>query len=514
MGHADSRGREQMYKKRFAKWGFQKNSRRLTAASSASAGKDDSWTGTERRLDLCEDLLSMPASPTTGHHDSLVLTILTSVRVCSVAFFESVQSPGGCLAPQRIPQNHLLPEHTQEISFSIKLVMDLLNRGQGNLAGRVARKSFLLLEDMLLVQSPALIWNLLEMMHNMVVMRHERLFQMLLGHLTALAGRRIPKNHPLSAMLRGLRGLVTYLETLVFNSSGSDSTSQSASSTPSSTDGDQVGTLDNSWPISSGLSSLLAQAWTLNAEVLFKRFDARLFQLYCHVHWETCSIAPPSAILGAADKWITHGDAQQIFSPATEAHLVKEAFEISPAEKIWVLQHMLGPREDVLPPRDYKTLRTSSIAALREKSDLILRREAGYTGDPSVLLSMMAVLITAKMIEVWPVLLDGTTISEGVGVPHGEAGHVACAMKTLMQLKREEVGDRSGTSPDMIEQIQSVVALREYANGFTNPQVIREMWRLQEALTDAGRYEEATEVERESLRRLETYIEDIPADFA
>src|SRR5882757_579569 len=217
-----------MYKKRFTKWGFQKNSRR-SAAAVQTLMKDEFRQGASRKPGPPEELGSLPSFPGLGHDEGLMLMFLTSVRICSVAFFEPMQSHDGFLASQqRPPANHPWPEQTDEISFTFKLVMDLLDRGHGNLAGRMARKAFLLVEDMLTIEGPALVWNLLEMMHHMVALRHQQLFQMLLVHLTALIDGRMPKSHPVSAMLRGLRRLVASLTSVMSTSESSVPTSSSS----------------------------------------------------------------------------------------------------------------------------------------------------------------------------------------------------------------------------------------------------------------------------------------------
>lgn len=74
----------------------------------------------------------------------------------------------------------------------------------------------------------------------------------------------------------------------------------------------------------------------------------------------------------------------------------------------------------------------------------------------------------------------------------------------------EHGGD--GAPADAVERMRSVVTLREYADGETDPQVVREMWRLEDALVAAGEYGEAREVGHTALRRLEMYIQDIPVD--
>jgi len=350
-----------MYKKRFAKWGFHKNSRRSAAAVPTLTTKDECRKGSSRKPGPPGELGSVFAFPGLGYHDGLMLMFLSSVRICSVAFFESIQSRDGFLASlhQQPPTDQPWPEHSDEVSFTFKLVIDLLDRGHGNLAGRMARKAFLLVEDMLTLDGPALVWNLLEMMHHMVTLRHAQLFQMLLAHLIALTDSWMPKSHPISAMLRGLRGFVASL-TSVVTTPGRSSTTSSSSPSPS-TGGDGTTTTAGPWLLSRPLSSLIERAWTLNAEILFDHFDARLFPLYCHIHWRSCSIAPPAAIVGTARQWFSQVEAQQTSRAAAEAHCAEGLFDITPVEDK-MLQRLLTPRMDASPPR---TTRCSSRAASR-----------------------------------------------------------------------------------------------------------------------------------------------------
>jgi hypothetical protein len=513
--------REQMYKKRFAKWGFQKNSRRSAAAVQTLTTKDECRRVVSRKPSPPGELSSVPHFPGLGHHDGLMLVFLTSVRVCSVAFFESVQSRDGFLASlqQRPPTDQPWPEKTKDVSFTFKLAVDLLDRGHGNLAGRTTRKAFLLVEDMLTLEAPALVWNLLEMMHHMVTLHHAQLFQMLLAHLIAMIDGRIPKTHPLPAMLHALRGLLASLASVVSTSGGSSLTSSSASSSSSSsppTSGDRTTTTAGRCPLSRALSSLLERAWILNAEILFDHFDPRLFQLYFRINCDLCSISPPAGIFGGADQWFGHIEAQQTSGAAAEAHRAESLFEITPVEEDRMHQRLLAPRMDASPPQDYEMLRASSVAALREHGNAILSKGVDFTGNTTTTLRILAGMVKAKVLEEWPAVVERSGVASSVTtrVTRVHAGSVACAIRTLMDLNPEHGSDGLGVPLDAVERIRSVVALREYADGETNPQVVREMWLLEDALVAAGEYGEAQEVGQNAFRRLEKYIQDIPADPA
>jgi len=83
-----------------------------------------------------------------------------------------------------------------------------------------------------------------------------------------------------------------------------------------------------------------------------------------------------------------------------------------------------------------------------------------------------------------------------------------------MDLKPEHGSGGPGASSDTVERIRSIVALSEHAYAETDPQVVREMWLLEDALVAAGEYGEAQEVGQNALCRLEKYIQDIPVDSA
>lgn len=501
--------REQMYKKRFSKWGFHKNAKRPSVATTVRPlKKKDACKGAASR-----EASSMPALLKLDHRDGPMLMFLTSVRTWSVAFFESVRYRDGLLVsgqPQRPTyQQHLYD--TKEANFAFKLVIDLLDRGCGDLAGRMARKAFLLVEDMLMLEGPVLVWNLLEIMHYMVTLGHVRLFSMLLAHIIALANGKLPENHPLLALLRGLRGLVASITSLsIISAPRTSPPSLSYSVQSSSTRSEDENTTSLAPEIlSSTLPSLLERAWTLNAEILFDHLDSRLFQFYFSMLWESCSIGPPASFVGAGDQWAS----QIAVQPMIDATTVPEELRANIfVEEDRMTQCLLSPRMDASPPLDYEMLRTSSLATLRECGDAIFSKGPSFNGDTTKLLGMMAGLGTAKALEGSPPVLERSDTADYATIllARIHAGNVACVIRALMDLDTEHsVGGPSG-SLNSVERIRAVVALREYANGETDPQVVREMWLFQDALVAVGEHDEAQKVERNAHCRIEKYISDIP----
>ena len=409
---------------------------------------------------------SVPTLPRLGHREDLMLTFLTGVQIWNVSFFDSVQSYE--ISMDSFQQGSAT---FKEVGFTLKLATDLLDRGHGSLAGRMARKAFLLLENMLTLEGPAFVWNLLEAMHHMMTLRHVQLFRMLLAHLIALADGRMLKTHPFLTMLRSLQILVANLIT-----NGSIMS----------------------------LPVLLEQAWILNAKLLFDHFDPRLFPLYLHIHWDSWSMNLPSFIVSAANQWFGRIEAHHIPNAAAEAH---------GAEENRMHQRLLAPRMDASPPRDYRMLRVSNIAALWDHWSTIVSRGLDLN---AISLRILAGLGNAKVIEEWSAINEPSEAASNVTarVPRIHAGNLACAMRTLLDLHHKHNDGVPGPLLDVVEQNRSILALREYAYGEIDAHVVWDMWSLEDALIAAGEDGAAQEVGGDALRRLEKYMQDIPADSA
>lgn len=501
-----------MYKKRFTKWGFQKNSKRSTV-------KEGECVRVPRaRRRGPGEIVRVPTLLELAEDDSTMLMILTNVRLWSVSFFETLQpnrSDGD--NPQQIPtESQLRQFKTKEANFAFKLVIDLLDRGHGLLAGRMARKAFLLAEGMLTLEGPALVWNLLELMHYMVT-GHEQLFQILLGHLMALAREAMPGTHPFISMLRGLQRLATSLRRI-----GSASGPSQFSSSDSSAGNSHSSLIDPRLQ-STNLSALLKRAWIINAEMLLHNFDPRLFPLYFRIlypTWDTCSIPAPARLIGAAKQWFCLLEAEHLLNNAAGGltvghHAIKLlAYTLPKEDKM--LESLLTPLSKGLADDStqiYEFLRGSSITAVQDGRHSVSDKKQKLDIDSTISLRMLAVLATAKVLESTCLAGELSEAAEPTmtDVPTVDPAPVASAIRTLIGLA-EEGGADSLSSTNNVERMRAVVTLRGYGEGETDPQVVRDMWLLQDALTAAGRHEEAQEVERDAYRRMEKYIEDIPVD--
>ena len=467
-----------MYKKRFAKWGFQKNSKRSGTKRVSS-----------KELGPLLGVDSLPTTPYLDGYDDSILTVLTSVRTYSVAFYESVRSRSSVF-----PTEHLCPAQPQEISFTCKLVIDLLDRGYGDLAGRMARKAFILLEDMLKLEGPAVLWNLLDLLNQVLVAGQQRLFEMLLAHLTALAKKRTSQNHPLLVMLRGLQRFVTTQR------STSSTPQSSGTGTPSSLLSTSSPGGQNPWHV---VSMILEQAWSLNAEVLFNNFDGRLFHLYCRVGWDLCSFTPPPAIVDAVQGWVKVTSTRQISGVDSYIDdskcLLNTDFPLQEHE----LPNTSVTGPDAALPQWYEVLHKRSTAAMKNYGSSTL---SDGTADRNVLLHTLAALVPAEVFEESPQIVEGSNESTNI-MSHSRVSHLAFMLRTL-----NDIGASStlGIHLDSVERTRAIITLLEYARGETSPQVMQEMWLLEDALLAAGRYSEAAETRQSALHRLEIYVQDIP----
>ena len=435
--------------------------------------------------------------PSLDDNDDSILTVLTSARTFSVQYYESVRSRTGML-----PTDHLCPAQPQEISFTFKLVIDLLDRGYGDLAGRMARKAFLLLDDVLKIEGPALLWNLLDLLNQVLAARQEQLFEMLLAHLIALVDGQISRTHPLLVLLRGLRRLVATLGT------STDTSDSSVMGTPSSLLSTSNPGGEDPWRT---ISMILEQAWSLNAEILFKNFDGRLFHLYCRVHWDLCSFTPPVAIVDAARRLAKINSIRQVCGNAKCIGNSESLFNPVAAQQEDKLHSMFVAGTEPTLPQWYDVLQKRSTAALKSYGNSTL---SSGTADRNVLLRTLAALVPSEIFEESPHM--GKRSSESTNtttVSHSAVSHLAFTLRTLNDLVPEEAGDTLGIHLTAVERARAIVVLLEYARGENSPQVVQEMWLLADAFLVEGRYSEAMETRNSAIRRLEIYVQDIPTPY-
>src|SRR3569833_314229 len=217
-----------MYKKRYAAWGFYKNSRRAqlgTNGEHPAAAEPRRETGgakqpaaVQKKVGQTVPLLAL--TPSTTRYETLSLFFMTKIHEFVRSYYDkpalsplppSIDSPDGSTnAPSFIPYSQ--PFDSEPINRSIKLTAELLGRGHGLLAGKLARKAFLHLDGMFSLESPILLWNLTEMMYNMATKKQFQLLRLFLAQLSGLSRKRLVPGHPLPQLLHALNSTLDLLD--------------------------------------------------------------------------------------------------------------------------------------------------------------------------------------------------------------------------------------------------------------------------------------------------------------
>lgn len=497
-----------MYKKRFTQWGLSKNTKRSNSSSEPesivaerSLNKILPWK-TPGRVTI----VPIPLAPGSSRQDSLTLATLASVSAWSTAYFEGM----ACSTITR-PR----PTIVVDFVFALKMVNNLLDRGEGQLAGRVTRKAFLMLESSLTLDNPALIWNVLEAMYQMTTLRQYTLCRMLLFHLSALVDRQMTSSHPFATMLHALRELLV-------DGDIADGESQVVSPpsiemiSPSATTPATSSLVSNDSPPLSPFQSLLGQAWAFNVDIIFKNLDMDFFGLYCNIDWDSCALDLSARELSAARDWFVQVEARREFD------LAMEAFQ-EPITMNGLGSNDGGALEDLPPgseqqlsfslPADFATLRTNSITALTRIWKTFLDDPASLGSDGTSMIRVLASLVSAESLP-WPILPIETNMAASLSPQLTKlyAGHIAGAMRTLLDLRLgagiEQENNMTGDS--IVDSVAVIIMLNEIAYGSTDPRVVRELWSLQEAFSMNGEYERAEQAQHDALRRIEEYVSGIP----
>jgi len=499
-----------MYKKRLAKWGFRKNTKRGETAGASLTLINE--THENHQVLPPGEPTAVALSPGLDPIESLKLMVLTGVQTWSLAFFESLKLR--VVSEQQPYSGAQLTSPVKEMSSAFKLVVDLLDRGHGLLAGRVARKAFILAEDMFVSEAPILLWNLLEMMHHVVTRHHAQLFHLLLTHLTTLVDDQMPKAHPFSVMLRGLKELFLILTRSALGSSSSASSSSSRPSAPMCGSDVPLAVVDH-WFVCHNFLPLLEQAWILNAKILFANFDPRLLGIYYCLNCDTSSIDLPRIMIRDAERWFSQIDEQQNTSGTMVTRTANEFTLSDLVEKERILQTLFS--QDVVYSllREFQILRATSTAKFQGSGESSVRELPSSTGEDTMLLPMLAWLTTAKILQGYATTINGSrTANSTTELTRLDVDNIAFAIKILVDLNATNMNGQYSAFLGAVERIRALVAMRVYASGTMDPQTIREMWLLQDALVTVGKYDEATEIEQEAQSRVEKYIQEIPISMA
>lgn len=437
-----------MYKKRFAKWGFHKN------ATRSRPGKP-------------VELTSPARTPAITTVDACTMALFAGINLWSTTFFQSADFKQ-CLASNGAWRQR--PTHSisgrpasqydpERASYAFRLVARLLRDGHGVLAGRLARKAFVQVEDMMLIEGPSFIWNLLDIVHAILVMGQGKLFQMLLVHLVGLADTfRVCRNHPAALILGSLMQLARH------------------------------------WSAEMGagclvLRDIVERAWVLNAGIVLDNFDARLLLLYYRLMWDATPAALPEGKLRAVDLWLPLLDDKV---PVVAAALQDANPCIDSAAK------PAGQAESdtCTEPPEYERIRDSTAGALR----------ARYITDgvsPNMKVRIIQGLIKSRIAEG-----KDSNVRASSHALRLFARVLAFSTKVLVDVDVETEGDIDVA----IDRLRGVVALREYGQDPRNPIVIHDLGLLEALLRRKGFEEDANDLRQEALRRLESYVRDIPVD--
>jgi hypothetical protein len=549
-----------MYKKRFSKWGFHKNARRVASEQSLSSVRTKETVSTaqsnpHQTLPVVTTT-PLPALPTLSDQDNLAIKLLSNVRSCTLAFFE---------AP--VIQNSLL---ACDICYDFKLAVDLLDRGYGELAGRSARKGFLYLENICALEEPAMVWNVLEIMHHLLKTRHVQLFQMVLAHITSLIGARMPATHPLPVMLRALQSTVVAFR----------KTSRALCQASNS----KAGPFPTKPPVDADLdsfiysfSSLLERAWILNVELLFERFNIGLMGLYTHVHWDNCSIQAPIKVFETTNSWFSQIDGDIALGKFIEIEASTEPprtlndiclYEMLHNESIVhavEIDSKPGPELNIFAP-ECDNLRENALTSLWRHWNLAMSKDTNrgpLASDTGLLMRSLAGLFKEKLFDSAEAVaisrygtpsnsamlssIHSSPSSTSTSSPPSTASsiftssddsspttpsdipssirdsrfyshphrlhNISCVLSTLLDMPTSAQPCPATFEETKVEVTKTIIGLRNYATP-TDPSIIHELWRLEDALAKLGRADEATEARSEAERRCNEWISDIPAGAA
>ncbi|PNP80564.1 hypothetical protein FNYG_06163 [Fusarium nygamai] len=443
----------QMYKRRFTKWGFYKSKQRnvkTACKNKTPTPKITSETQKWPNTTLCQSQ-SLILSPSPDPLETSSLEFLTSIHDWSNSFYESLYTDGLQLqniqsSPRTAKINRYDPEG---LSFAFRTIVELIQRGKGILAGRLTRKAFLDIENMLQVEAPLFIWNVLEIMYHMVRLGQTQLLGMLLMQLVELASNIHEMQHPVIKMLKSLQKAVYLWE--------------------------KHATLEK--------MHLLEQAWALNADIIFRNYDSRLLVMYYRLVWESSCIKLGEDQLDGLDKWFS---AVKSKIPHEDSYFQQAVLFTDP-----------NSTEDAEPPRDYEITKALCVSAIQHRCTMTF-------GESNMTSLVRLGLLKSRVLDE----IDEQSSDE---IPQShtrfQARVMAYLIKVLMDVDRE-----LGLDVNVADRMRNKIALREFGYSSTSPQVIHDMWQLEAFLHKEGHVAEAARIRKETYKRLEDYVDQVPVN--
>ncbi|KAF4343707.1 hypothetical protein FBEOM_2294 [Fusarium beomiforme] len=448
---------DQMYKKRFTKWGFYKNKQRNTETvrkNKTQAGKYTPQTQKKKRQsDTQCQREPMILCPKQSHLETASLEFLTSIHGWSSLFFESLATEGLHLQnihpSQRTAKiNRYDPEG---LSFAFRTIVELIQRGQGTLAGRLTRKAFLDIEPMLHVEAPLFIWNVLEIMYHMARLGQTQLLGMLLTQLIELASNLHDTTHPVIKMLKSLQKAVYF------------------------------------WQKDAALEKmpLLEQAWALNADIICRNSDSRLLVMYYRLIWESSCIKLRMEQLEGLDKWFS----------AVESKIPHKEYSFQQD----ILYSDPMTTDEAMLPKDYEITKNLCVSAIQHRCTMRF-------GESNMASLVRLGLLKSRVLEE----LKGhpsDAKSQMQSYARFQARVTAYLIKVLIDVDTE-----LGLDVDVADRMRNKIAMREFGYSSTAPQVIHDMWQLEDFLRRRGQEAEAEDIRRETYKRLEEYVNQVPVN--
>ncbi|KAK2772877.1 hypothetical protein CKAH01_13781 [Colletotrichum kahawae] len=459
----------QMYKKRFTKWGFQKNARRDRHGKDVGSRSSRDSGPPPTAVIKAATVLRTPRILHLGASDAAQLAFLSSIRNWTASFFDRAElSRAGYSLPSP-PAEPISPatassikppprdlNNPEQLSFAFKLILGLLDRDEGVLAGRLARKAFLQAETLIDAEGPLFVCNTLEIFHNIALLRQANLGHILLHHLISLAGSR-----PVSTVLLRLQELLQAWQ-------------------------------HDGVPVQ---PDALERAWSINADLTFNRFDPEYLLLYYQLVWDSDLVKLGPEIARHSDKWFA-----KIHDKVSRT-LLEDDSETA-TEKLWP-KHEIMPDEirvhcgGVSQPANFEQLKQESLAGVSQMLNEV-------PTDSTMRVRVLSAWLKSQVLQ------DDAAmpVHPGMDIPRLQARIMAYIIRIIMDVETQESEDGDSRS----DKMRTIFALREYGQGRLGSQIVYEMWQLEDLLVRAGRPEEAEEVRAESYRRLEEFLADIPEE--
>ena len=112
-------------------------------------------------------------------------------------------------------------------------------------------------------------------------------------------------------------------------------------------------------------------------------------------------------------------------------------------------------------------------------------------------------------------MLEPTRAEEPSGkVPKIHAQIAACMNDLVAESYIKQIYTKQDAYEESVKRLRVSISLREYSTGVNDPRVVWVMLHLEDVMICTKRLAEAAKVEREYVKRLSRYLEDVPKDWA